>query len=285
MRQNNNTYGLKSFNYLEDGEIAYNNLDTIKTTNKLDAGVYHINYLPYPDSRVLVKCDKNTETIKKHDFPDADKLDALFNAFFDNDIKNRIESLGYYHKIGILLYGIEGTGKSTILKRYYCDAIEKHEAIVFFINDYEFLQKCWQFVMDVRAIQDNPFIVIFEEMDSIFPFNGKESYLKMAMDGSLSINNCIYLGTTNYIDRIPSAIKDRPSRFKYKFNIEGIQEETAVKNIITELIGDIITADELDSMVQDLKGQTIDVIKHKCFDKIMDLKNHTYGKRKIGFKK
>ena len=74
----NNTYGLKSFNYLEDGEVAYNNLDTIKTTNKLDSGVYHLSYLEYPDYRVLVKCDKNTESVKKHSFPDAEKLDNLF---------------------------------------------------------------------------------------------------------------------------------------------------------------------------------------------------------------
>ena len=280
----NNTYGLKSFNYLEDGEVAYNNLDTIKTTNKLDSGVYHLSYLEYPDYRVLVKCDKNTESVKKHSFPDAEKLDNLFQSFFDDKIKERILELGYYHKIGILLHGIEGTGKSTILKRYYVDAINKHEVIVFFVNDYNYLQKCWEFIMDVRAIQDNPFIVIFEELDSIFTKDGKESYLKMAMDGPMSIDNCIYMGTTNYLDRVPAAIKDRPSRFKYKFNIEGIQDETVVSNIITEIIGDLVCADELKVMVKELKGQTVDVIKHKCFDKIMNLNSHDYKKRnKIGF--
>ena len=57
-----------------------------------------------------------------------------------------------------------------------------------------------------------------------------------------------------------------------------------VSNIITEIIGDIVSADELKAMVKELKGQTVDVIKHKCFDKIMNLNSHDYKKRnKIGF--
>ena len=42
--EKNTTYGLKSFNYLEDGEITYSNLNTVKTSNKLDTGTYHLTY-------------------------------------------------------------------------------------------------------------------------------------------------------------------------------------------------------------------------------------------------
>lgn len=280
----NETYGLKSFNYLEDGGVTFSNLDTIKTTKILDSGIYHIDNTGYPHYHVSVKCDKNTETVKDINFPDSDKLDNLFRAFFDDTIKDKVKSLGYYHKIGVLLYGIEGTGKSTILKKYYTEAIKKHNAIVFYINNYDYLMKCWAFIMDVRNIQDNPFIIIFEEIDSLFSINGTESKLKTALDGSLSIDNTICLATTNYIDRIPAAIKDRPSRFKYKFNIEGIQNEISVNAIITEMIGDIVTAEEIANMTKDLKGSSIDVIKHRCLDKIMDLNEHQYKKKtKLGF--
>ena len=96
----------------------------------------------------------------------------------DDKIKTKVKELGYYHKIGVLLYGIEGTGKSTILKKYYTDAIEKNNAIVFHINTYGYFMQCWEFIMDIRKIQDNPFIIIFEEMDSMFSIDGNESKLK-----------------------------------------------------------------------------------------------------------
>lgn len=282
--EKNKTYGLKSFNYLEDGEITYSNLNTVKTSNKLDTGTYHLTYKDYPEYRVIVKRDENSEKVKQYDFPDSDKLDNLFSAFFDDKIKTKVKELGYYHKIGVLLYGIEGTGKSTILKKYYTDAIEKNNAIVFHINTYGYFMQCWEFIMDIRKIQDNPFIIIFEEMDSMFSIDGNESKLKKALDGPMSIDNTVYLGTTNYIDKIPKSIKDRPSRFKYQFNIEGIQSEKTVNTIITEMIGDIITAEEVAEMTKDLKGSSIDIIKHRCLDKIMNLNKHQYNKKlKIGF--
>jgi hypothetical protein len=90
--------------------------------------------------------------------------------------------------------------------------------------------------------------------------------------------------TTNYIDKIPKSIKDRPSRFKYQFNIEGIQSEKTVNAIITEMIGDIITAEEIVEITKELKGSSIDIIKHRCLDKIMNLNKHQYNKKlKIGF--
>jgi hypothetical protein len=281
----NETYGLKSFNYLEDGGVTFSNLDSIRTTKILDSGVYHLDNTGHPTYKTTVKCDNNAETVKDINFPDSDKLDNLFRAFFDDTIKDKIKSLGYYHKIGVLLYGIEGTGKSTILKKYYTEAIKKHNAIVFYIDNYEYFMTTWTFISDIRNIQDNPFIIIFEEIDSLFSTNNSnESRLKTALDGPLSIDNTIYLATTNYIDRIPAAIKDRPSRFKYKFNIEGIQNETSVNAIITEMIGDIVTAEEIANMTKDLKGSSIDVIKHRCLDKIMDLNEHQYKKKtKIGF--
>jgi hypothetical protein len=57
-------------------------LDTVKTTKKLDSGVYKLNYFPYPKDKVVVTKDDNTESNNVHEFSDKQKIDDLFKCFF-----------------------------------------------------------------------------------------------------------------------------------------------------------------------------------------------------------
>jgi chromosomal replication initiation ATPase DnaA len=220
----NNTSDFKSFHYLENGEVSFSILDTIKTEQKLDSGVYTLEYLPYPEMRVKLDVSTDNESIKTYSFPDKDKLDNLFESFFNKNVIEKVKDLGFYHKVGVLLYGKEGTGKSTIIKSYAYNVLEKHNGLVFYFTSNQYVNKCWDFIKKIRAIQDNPIVVVFEEMDMYVQKTSEvpEGYLKTILDGNNSIDNCIILGATNYIDTIPKAIKDRPSRFKYVLNIEGI---------------------------------------------------------------
>ena len=61
----------------------------------------------------------------------------------------------------------------------------------------------------------------FDEFDE-FVKEGKEGLIKTFLDGSSSTNNTIFLAMTNYIERIPDSIKNRPSRFKYQIEIEEV---------------------------------------------------------------
>jgi len=111
------TADLKSFHYLENGQIQFSLFDTIKSTKKLDSGFHNISYNS-DERRIILTQLKSIEPIKIHEFPDKDKLDSLFEAFFDSTIYSKVSSLGFLHKVGVLLYGKEGTGKSTIIKYY-----------------------------------------------------------------------------------------------------------------------------------------------------------------------
>ena len=280
-----NTSDLKSFHYLENGEISFSILDTIKTEKQLDSGVYTLEWIPYPEMRVKVEVSKDTETVKSFTFPDKDKLDNLFNAFFDSKIINKVKGLGFYHKVGILLYGKEGTGKSTIIKSYANKVLKKERALVFYFTNNSGVSKCWEFIKKIRAIQKNPIIVIFEEMDmyTMQTPENPEGYLKTIFDGNNAIDNCIVFGATNYIDKIPAAIKNRPSRFKYVLNIEGIHSEDEIIDILTPMIGDISDKAEIKEYAYMLRGETLDSIKQFAMDKIMCLESYVGNKKNMGF--
>lgn len=183
------------------------------------------------------------------------------------------------------MYGKEGTGKSTILKHYYNRAILENETIVFHMNcATKEISKCWDFVTNIRKIQKNPIIIIFEEIDQQIR-NGNEAFLKTILGGNMSIDNCIFMGTTNYIETIPEAMKNRPSRFKYTLNIEGVQNKADVYILIQKMLDDLFTNDELDIFAEELIGQTLDYIRQFCIDKIMDIKSYNKTKKQIGFQR
>ena len=279
-----NTSDLKSFNYLENGEVTFSILDTIKSVTKLDSGCYFLSRSEYPDNRIILNINNDIENVRIHDFSDKEKLDKLFNVFLKEEIHKKINDLGFNHKVGIILHGREGTGKSTILKYYYNRAIKENKSLVFYMNCTDrYIKECWNFIMNIRKIQKNPIIVIFEEIDGQVD-NGNEPFLKTVLDGNMSIDNVLFFATTNHLEKIPEALKNRPSRFKYVLNIEGIQNADDVYIIIEKMLKNLFTNGEIMKFSEEIKGQSLDFIKQFCMDKLMDIKTYQHKRnKKLGF--
>jgi hypothetical protein len=270
-----NTTDLKSFNYLENGEVLYSPIKSIKTEKVLDKGVYKVKYLGHPENRVALYKEDEKEDVKIYDFPAKNYIDSLFKSFFNNDVKDFINNAGFLHKVGLLLHGKEGTGKTTILRYYYNQEIEKNNALVFYMDcvGHDTLGLCWTLIENIRKVQDNPIVIVFEECDVLIT-NHAESVLKMILDGNKSIENCIFLATTNYIDKIPEALKNRKSRFKNCLKIGGLEDVSVIIRIMENMLDGVIDKEFFKPMADKLLNKTLDEVKQFCIDRIMDIESY-----------
>ena len=105
------------------------------------------------------------------------------------------------------------------------------------------------------------------------------------MDGFDSIDNCLVLMSTNYIDKIPTTIKDRPSRVKYSIEVDGIQDEKLITHFLKQSFDKIDMKVDFEKEVSKMKGWTIDELKQWVLDKVMDIEPEEKVNNKMGFSK
>jgi ATP-dependent 26S proteasome regulatory subunit len=282
----NNTTNIKSFHYLEDDSVDFSILKTKYTTKKLDSAVYDLGV---KEVKGQIVPDLKVSNDKEHfneelGFYYEDKIKNIYSKFFMPKIKQKVNSLGYNHKLGILLYGKQGTGKTSMLKKYFDNAVSTQNAIVFNITSAEYPKIWWKFVQDIRKIQTNPIVIFLDEFDEFFgQRDSHETDFKRMLDGTDSIDNTLFLMTTNYIDKIPQTIKDRPSRIKYAIEVEGIQDELLIAKFLKQSFDKIDMEVDFSKDISKMKGNTIDELKQYVLDKVMDLEPEEKNKKKLGF--
>lgn len=270
---------IRSFTFFENGDIEYSPYKVTKVSDKLTPGYYNIIYDNYNHkweiSRVTIK-----KTPKPFNFQNKDILDKYINSLVDKNIQNTLKNLKILTKGGVLFYGQEGTGKSTIVQ-YYCEQLVKQSnAMVFYLDEDSFVTN-WKFLTKLKRIhKDTLFIVVIEEIDDLLNTTPTiEDKLKSILDGNLSLNNTLFFATTNYIHKIPEALKNRPSRFKYTFEIDALEDKDSIRSIVNNIIKDFECDKE--EIVNHCVGKTLDYIQNYCLDIILNLSHHNFNQNKI----
>ena len=227
------------------------------------------------------------------------ELPLFDNIFISENKKNEIKSTinnfinnkEWYtkHKIpyhfGILLYGPPGTGKTTLSKviaRYV-----HTQPIVMTGDNIKNIDRLSTFRRTNKLTGLN--VIIIEDIDTGFDKNGNliENHTKFEsnkdsndvgfgtllnyLDGMYSLQNTIFIFTTNYIDRLPSALI-RPGRVDVKIAIGSITLDT-LSQFTLEFYGkptdeSIISESEIPNDLTFAKLQ-IEVMKHKSYDELI----------------
>jgi SpoVK/Ycf46/Vps4 family AAA+-type ATPase len=273
------------YNTLSNDTVIMTQEEIISSKDYLESGFYDINITIAPNG--APKFDLRLKNFQNFHQIKNEKIDVI-HKYLDNfqkkETKEKLNKLGFFNNLGILLHGKQGCGKTTIIKNI-TNKLKDLNTLTFFIDNYSlsgYFNIIWSNLCSIR--DSNPeklIVVVFEEFEE--SATKCEAFLKSILDGDKTIDNFVTIATTNYIDRIPKSLTNRPSRFKYVIEIENITNESIIKEVLNNNIGDILPEDEIDKLTKDLVGKTIDEIKHECLNIIMDLPEIKQETAKIGF--
>ena len=143
-------------------------------------------------------------------FPDSasDMVIAEIEKFWN--LKNKFYSLGFVHKRGFLLHGAPGCGKTSTIAFLTKQMIQKGGVVIMGDTHPGFITTALRQIRDVSP--DTPVMVLMEDIDTIISNYGESDVLSL-LDGENSVDNVVYVATTNYLNRLQDRVAKRPSRF------------------------------------------------------------------------
>ncbi|MHA1866838.1 MAG: AAA family ATPase [Candidatus Heimdallarchaeaceae archaeon] len=163
-------------------------------------------------------------------------------------LKKDFKDMGFMHNRGVLLYGPPGTGKSCLIKQLVENMVKNGEVVFTTGNNLSSL------VFGLKAFRevepDRKLLVVMEDIDAIIRYD--EHSLLELLDGDIQIDNVLYLGTTNYINRIPERVK-RPGRFDHLVEI-NYPDENGRRAYLENKLSKYENEQEIQKLVKQTKG-------------------------------
>ena len=192
---------------------------TTPTVPKLPSGCYDI----YADSAGVYAVPALPPSGLLLDLPEMRSNDVIqvVESFLgsEKDYKDGNEFVigGASFKTGIFIFGPPGSGKSCTIKIVSKKLVNEHNGIVFYGSSPPSMLT--SFLTDFAKIEENrKSVVILEDFDGLVRNYGEAGYLEM-LDSAKSINNVIFIATTNYPERLDPRIYNRPGRFSHVIKI------------------------------------------------------------------
>ena len=241
------------YNLIKNAIVEY---ALFRESVKKSSGVRMITFY----NRRLNSMDVNVTKTKENVFvePYIDIFDQLDN-FFSKDTYKLRELYGIPHKIGFLLYGVPGNGKTSLI--YAISRHYKKDIYRINLDNDENLRYC-------MTVIETGSIVVFEDIDCCIAAQSRENStdesaldkikpksnisldtLLEILDGYQYLHECIIVMTSNYPEKLDSALI-RPGRidFSYKFNYVS---KNLLKRIFKFYTGVELTEEQIDKYYRD----------------------------------
>lgn len=199
----------------------------------------------------------------------ADHVVREVRVFMDR--KAEFVKRGFLHKRGILMLGAPGAGKTVTLQQVGRVVAKEFDGIVLYSQQVGLIQMG---VQKMRDIERNRFILmVIEDVDYIIEEGDEEGLLSL-LDGENQVDNIVYIATTNYPEKLPERILDRPSRFDSVVWVD-LPNERMRAEFLKEKEPEY-TKHELEKIVKLTEGFTIAhlkefIILNKCFGQAIDV--------------
>lgn len=218
----------------KDNKISIYNEPTESVGTQFEPGFY--NAQRDQNGQLVINSSSLGELHTPFKTDENENIFKYIEGFFRKDSRQIVNNLGYIHKLGILMHGQQGTGKTAIMNYISNEMITERDSIVFFCDNGNSLTTAIELAEAIREIQDNPIIFLADEFDRYVTSYDNEAMIKDFLDGKKSVDNSLILAATNYIDEIPDSISDRPSRFRYVIEVKGIKTKREVSNIVSSIV-------------------------------------------------
>lgn len=178
-----------------------------KTTSQLQPGVYSVNRDNNDGEPLFIRRDLKTDDIMLFKESLADEIFTEIDQFWTQ--RDKFVKGGFLHRRGYMLYGPQGTGKSSIVSQIIKDIVDRG-GLVFTCDNPAFFAKG---LTVFRQVEPNrPLVCIFEDIDAIIKRWG-DSELLQVLDGDNQVDRVLNIATTNYPEMLDKRIISRPRRF------------------------------------------------------------------------
>ena len=194
---------------------------------------------------IFIKTEHSTDELYMFENSGMTKILAEIKKFWT--LKDNFNKLGFMHNRGILMYGPPGTGK-TCLVQQVSEAMAKQGDVIFYARSLHTTTEGLKAFREVEPTRRA--VVVFEDMDEYIKHD--ERNMLQLLDGENSMDNILFLGSTNYIERFPPRLL-RPGRFDKKVKIDYPPVEGRL-TYLQHKIGHIEEADVIQSIAEKTAG-------------------------------
>lgn len=242
--------------WLKRGMNTFLPTDNAVTIPHIESGVYHIRFSDQMGF-YLVKKDLNLDELINLPNPEGQKVLEGIKTFWGR--KDKFKEYGYSFKRGILLYGVPGGGKTSIINLLCRDLVDNLQGVVFTISDEADLGLYKNFMAEIyRVIEpDRPIITIIEDIDGLCQHKDTETKLLNVLDGIEQLENVVYLATTNYTERLSERILNRPNRFDMRLEVKSPNDECRKMYLEHKLKEHDLKEIDLSHWIEQTRGMTM----------------------------